>query len=141
MDTDGDGRLSYNEFSNFVRSAYPVASRPEPVREEPRSSSPLKSSSPMRSSPARYSPVRSSPVRASPVREPVRTSPVRSSPVRCSPVRVSPVRRPILHVYEEDQLVNGLRDIIALERELESAKVALTLKPDFNLHDAFRIFD
>jgi Ca2+-binding EF-hand superfamily protein len=28
-----------------------------------------------------------------------------------------------------------------LERELESSKVALTLKPDFNLHDAFRIFD
>jgi Ca2+-binding EF-hand superfamily protein len=28
-----------------------------------------------------------------------------------------------------------------LERELESSKVALTLKPDFNLHDAFKIFD
>jgi len=37
--------------------------------------------------------------------------------------------------------VNGLRDIISLERELESTKVAVTNKPDFNLHDAFRIFD
>ena len=56
-------------------------------------------------------------------------------------MRCSPVKRPILHLHEEDQLVNGLRDFIALEREVESSKVALTLKPDFNLHDAFRIFD
>jgi len=139
IDTDGDGRLNYTEFSNFVRSSYP-ALRSEPVS-EPRTSSPLKSSAGLRSS----SPIRSSPVRYSPVRQshcsPVRSSPVRSSPVRYSPVRVSPVRRPILHLHEEDQLVNGLRDFIALERELESSKVALTLKPDFNLHDAFRIFD
>ena len=156
IDTDGDGRLQYTEFSNFVRSAYPAA-RSEPVV-EPRASSPLKSStglrtsSPVRSSPVRSSPIRSSPIRSSPVRHsPVRCSPVRCSPVhcsparcypvRCSPVRCSPVCRPILHCHEEDQLVNGLRDFIALERELESAKVALTLKPDFNLHDAFRIFD
>jgi hypothetical protein len=37
--------------------------------------------------------------------------------------------------------VNGLRDFISTERELESAKVSLTMKPDFNLHDAFIIFD
>jgi Ca2+-binding EF-hand superfamily protein len=42
---------------------------------------------------------------------------------------------------EEDELVNGLRDFISLERELEASKTALTLKPDFNLHDAFTIFD
>jgi uncharacterized protein (DUF2164 family) len=46
-----------------------------------------------------------------------------------------------LHVQEEDALVNGLRDFISLERELESSKVTLTSKPDFNLHDAFVIFD
>ena len=136
IDTDGDGRLNYTEFSNFVRSSYPAVMS-EPVSEH-RASSPLKSSTGLRSS----SPIRSSPVRYSPVRcSPVRYSPVRCSPVRCSPVRCSPVRRPILHLYEEDQLVNGLRDFIALEREVESSKVALTLKPDFNLHDAFRIFD
>lgn len=185
MDTDGDGRLNYTEFSNFVRSSYPAV-KSEPVS-EPRASSPLKSSAGLRSSsPVRSSPVRQShcsPVRCSPVRHshcsPVRCSPVRCSPVRCSPVRCpcslcsvypcrccnsctaypcrccsscsifpcscpircSPVKRPILHLHEEDQLVNGLRDFIALEREVESSKVALTLKPDFNLHDAFRIFD
>jgi EF-hand domain pair len=34
-----------------------------------------------------------------------------------------------------------LKDIIFLERELESAKIELTLKPDFNLLDAFRMVD
>lgn len=38
-------------------------------------------------------------------------------------------------------MINGLRDFIALERELETAKVTLTMKPDFNMHDAFVIFD
>jgi hypothetical protein len=56
-------------------------------------------------------------------------------------MRCSPTKKPILHIYEEDALVNGLRDIISLERELESTKVSLTNKPDFNLHDAFHIFD
>lgn len=37
--------------------------------------------------------------------------------------------------------MNSLREIITLERELETSKVALTNKPDMNLHDAFRIFD
>jgi len=61
--------------------------------------------------------------------------------VYCEPVRVSPLAKPILHLHEEDQLVNGLRDTVAQERELEATKVNLTLKPDFNLHDAFGIFD
>lgn len=56
-------------------------------------------------------------------------------------MRTSPAKRPILHLHEEDQLVNGLRDIITAERELETTKVSLTNKADFNLHDAFRIFD
>lgn len=37
--------------------------------------------------------------------------------------------------------MNGLRDLISQERELETNKVTLTMKPDFNLHDAFVIFD
>lgn len=37
--------------------------------------------------------------------------------------------------------MNGLRDFISLERELESSKIQMTMKPDFNLHDAFVIFD
>lgn len=34
-----------------------------------------------------------------------------------------------------------LKDIIFLERELESSKIELTLKPDFNLLDAFKMID
>lgn len=51
------------------------------------------------------------------------------------------VCQPTLHPHEEDALVNGLRDLIGQERELESNKVTLTMKPDFNMHDAFVIFD
>jgi hypothetical protein len=34
-----------------------------------------------------------------------------------------------------------LKDNIFLERELEGAKIEAALKPDFNLLDAFKIFD
>ena len=37
--------------------------------------------------------------------------------------------------------MNGLREFISLENQLESSKVSLTQKCDFNLHDAFAIFD
>ena len=58
-----------------------------------------------------------------------------------SPPRQSPQRKPILNLREEDELVHSLRDLISLERELESNKVTLALKSDFNLTDAFKIFD
>lgn len=38
-------------------------------------------------------------------------------------------------------LVNLLKEIIFLEREVESSKIDLALKSDFNLKDAFRLFD
>ena len=34
-----------------------------------------------------------------------------------------------------------LKEIIFMERELESAKIELSLKPDFNLLDSFKIID
>ena len=34
-----------------------------------------------------------------------------------------------------------MKDSIFLERELESAKIELALKPDFNLLDLFRLLD
>ena len=46
-----------------------------------------------------------------------------------------------MNLREEDELVHSLRDIIQLERELESNKTSLALKSDFNLTDAFKIFD
>ena len=42
---------------------------------------------------------------------------------------------------EEDQLVSTIKEFVNQERALESAKTSLTLKADFNLTDAFHIFD
>lgn len=75
---------------------------------------------------------------SSPLREIVRVSPLKESMLRSS----SPSRRqPPLRLADEDELVRSLREQISLERELENAKIALIQAPDFNLFDAFRIFD
>ena len=42
---------------------------------------------------------------------------------------------------EQEECHKMFKDIIFLERELESAKIELTLKPDFNLLDAFKTID
>ncbi len=34
-----------------------------------------------------------------------------------------------------------LKEIIFIERELESAKIELSLKPDFNMLDGFKMID
>lgn len=41
----------------------------------------------------------------------------------------------------EDDTANALREHVLIERELEDAKINLAIKPDFNLFDAFKIFD
>ena len=159
IDTDGDARLSYSEYSEFLRSSNPpiraVLDESERVQRASSAeryrrsllassySSPLKASS----SPRAHSAGRARASFATPAR---RSSPIReSSPARCSPCRevcpvhrcASPTRRPILHLHEEDELVRSLRETITLEREIESSKTSLALKSDFNLQDAFRIFD
>lgn len=50
-------------------------------------------------------------------------------------------KQPTLRLSDEDELVRAFREQISLERELEQAKVGLIQKPDFNIFDAFRIFD
>ena len=42
---------------------------------------------------------------------------------------------------EQQEFAKVLKDNIFLERELESAKIEAALKPDFNLLDAFKMFD
>ena len=42
---------------------------------------------------------------------------------------------------EQEEVHKLLKDIIFLERELESCKIELSLKPDFNLLDAFKMLD
>ena len=42
---------------------------------------------------------------------------------------------------EQQEFAKVLKDNIFLERELEGAKIEAALKPDFNLLDAFKVFD
>ena len=42
---------------------------------------------------------------------------------------------------EQSEFAKIIKDNIFLERELETAKIELALKPDFNLLDAFKLFD
>lgn len=77
--------------------------------------------------------------------EPLPLPPRRVSPVRLAPVYPGPPLpypgKPILRPFEEDELVHGLKEQCNLENELEAAKIQLAHKPDFNLSDAFAIFD
>src|SRR6185312_3456855 len=79
---------------------------------------------------------------ASPLRE-SRTSPFKGSMggSLTSHRHTSPIKRSALPLAEEDELVRTLREHITFEKELENAKISLVSKPDFNLFDAFRVFD
>lgn len=67
----------------------------------------------------------------------------------CRPLSVcDPVCRPLcrpcspaLSSSNEYELVKALYDIIKEERDLEAAKINLAKRADFNLYDAFKIFD
>ena len=122
MDVDGDERLSYSEFSDFLRPQEAVIS-----------SSPRKS--PSRNSPGRHS----SPLRrsgTSPSRLSASMSALHESSVRSSFSRASP-----LSTNEESELVNIFFQQISLERDLNAAKKDAALCTDFNLLDCFQMFD
>jgi Ca2+-binding EF-hand superfamily protein len=132
MDTDGDAILNYSEFAEFVRrgSAGGAAPRSSPPRASSANragtySSPLKNTSPARRSSANRTGGggRSG---GSPTREPARSFP-------------SP--GPRLRPHDEDELIHTLKDLCNNEQDLENAKVALSRERDFNLRDAFDIFD
>jgi len=140
IDTDGDACIIYSEFAEFVRPAIPVprsVSYAPPARSSSAyragNSSPLKNTSPIRS----YSAQRSRAAYTSPQRASY-PSPPRAS---VSPSRLSPSRKPILRLNDEDELVHALKELCNLEQELESSKINLAHKSDFNLFDAFNIFD
>jgi len=40
-----------------------------------------------------------------------------------------------------EEFVRAMKDIVFAEREVESAKIELALKSDFNIVDAFKMFD
>ena len=54
-------------------------------------------------------------------------------------IRVSGANR--CDKIELEEFVRTLKDIVFAEREVESAKIELALKSDFNLVDAFKMFD
>ncbi len=59
-----------------------------------------------------------------------------------SPVQPPQARAPAgFDRQEQSELATVLKDIVFLERDVESAKIDLALKADFNLLDAFRMFD
>lgn len=104
-----------------------------------RQSSPIRQPSPQRS----CSPVKCCPVRAcSPCREPAVCRPSCCDP--CYLSTCSYICRPCgpaLCSGKEYDLVKALYDIIREERDLETAKINLARRADYNLYDAFRIFD
>lgn len=58
-----------------------------------------------------------------------------------SPVQEKPTFRGGFDRQEQNEFATVLKEIVFLERDVESAKIDLALKSDFNLLDAFRMFD
>ena len=42
--------------------------------------------------------------------------------------------------YEEDELARAFKEFISLDKDLEAYKQALSLKADFNMEDAYKMF-
>ena len=47
----------------------------------------------------------------------------------------------IMMPYEEDEIARALKDFISIDKDIEGVKCLLALKSDFNLEDAYKIFD
>ena len=52
---------------------------------------------------------------------------------------IKPAR--LMEPYEEDELARALKEFISIDKDLEGIKQILSLKTDFNLEDAYKIFD
>ena len=99
--------------------------------------------SPIRCCSPCYSPCRAlSPVKSS-VRKPNSPSRIGSMSTNNatynSPSRLSSQIN--YNAYEEGQFNDFLRKLMSVENQIESAKINLALKPDFNVEDAFRLFE
>jgi hypothetical protein len=90
-----------------------------------------------------YYDINGSPLRQSPVSKSLQNSILYPS-ASAEKLRFSEVRptdtRYFDHI-EKGEVAKIFKDSIFLERELESAKIELSLKPDFNLLDLFRMLD
>ena len=138
----------YDTKSSLGRYESPLRKNASPLR---RTVSPVRYYSPNRSI-RMASPLRStlrSPVR-SPVRSPIRSkSPLLNKSIDRSRLLSSSLANSSLSAsyyssypsYEEESFLNFLRDVISIENEIERTKSDLVLKSDFNVEDAFRIFE
>ena len=149
IDTDGDAKLSYAEFSDFLGASQASEDLKRSASQERTSKNLYESryGSPLKTKSDHQSPVRAHSAYGRRPSTPLRDSLYES---RLSPLKEtleaykprSPVKKqPLLRLEEEDELVRSLREQISLEKEIENAKISLAQRPDFNLFDAFRIFD
>jgi len=164
IDTDGDARIGYSEFSDFMKPAYPVARaldvsyelRARSMSENKRSSLMVSNfgSSPLRASnytaSRGYSPMKRT-VQFDEVTPTKKTNlndsryglsnqRTAEKSTYGSPLTKSTYKSPLVEEVE-NETIRALREQITLEKELENAKVRLAMQPDFNLYDAFKIFD
>lgn len=159
IDTNGTATVDFQEWCEYNKLLQPVhALNPQPIpAARPRSyaagrASPLRQRSPPRVLSVERVLVPGKDVAYETTFDPVRgtatTAAYRAMPPfpeppasRWAPPRVSPTRKPILRVPDEDHLIHSLREQCVLEQELENHKVLLAQKQDFNIYDAFNIFD
>jgi Ca2+-binding EF-hand superfamily protein len=165
LDINRDGRVSYSEFRQlFNQSENRLGSSSTSFYESKsnfRSSSPVRTLSPQRNlSPLRtQSPLRStnysfrplSPIRSAKYTSPQRTCRYYSPRRLYSPVRQqSPLKttESLFKTYDtsisprsDEQFIDYTRDLIRIENELDRTKTDLALRSDFNIEDAFRLFE
>lgn len=140
MDLSGDGMLSFQEFTDFIRSQ-PKRPCHMPVQ---RCASPLRLNKPQEHNPQHH-PHKCIDLAARASCAACFAFPcVCKACPNCSKIScrcLVPKARPILSLPDEDHLVNALLELLSLEKELEQGKVNLAQRPDFNMIDAFSIFD
>jgi Ca2+-binding EF-hand superfamily protein len=163
LDINKDGRVSYSEFRQLFNQSenrlgssstkfYESNLRTSPIRSlsPQRNLSPLRTQNPLRSTNYSFRPL--SPIRTTGYTSPVRTSGKYYSPRRLySPVkRQSPLRTTdsFAKSYDrsfnykvDDQFVDYARELIRIENDLDRTKTDLALRSDFNIEDAFRLFE
>jgi Ca2+-binding EF-hand superfamily protein len=158
----------YRGSSSYLAGSPYRSSLRSPLRSSLRSSQPMRTSYLRESYPSRVSLRMSSPLRDTPLRDSYSarlSSPLRSSLLRTSSPRLvhsiySPEKSRLdsswqprsslrsslaysssLRAADQIELVSAFKEQIDLARDLDSAKNDLALRSDFNLDDAFRMFD
>lgn len=51
------------------------------------------------------------------------------------------INKPLIRTHTGNDLSDAFLELVDLERHIENAKIKLSEHPDFNLYDAFKLFD